>query len=116
MTEEENQRRLAAVRTLERLGYTHNGGEQWRPPFGKPPAWFNAPSVPSASLITPSKEPAGAVAKWIDNPHDIEQAMVEPCSGTHECRCPACRRDERRELLGVLVLVAVGLFLAWAMS
>ena len=25
----------AAYRTLERLGYTFNGGEEWKPPLGK---------------------------------------------------------------------------------
>lgn len=28
---------VAAIRTLERLGYTHSGGELWRPPLGKRP-------------------------------------------------------------------------------
>ncbi len=26
----------AAIKTLKNLGYTHNGGELWRPPIGKP--------------------------------------------------------------------------------
>ena len=25
----------AAVKTLERLGYTYHGGEEWKPPLGK---------------------------------------------------------------------------------
>lgn len=29
---------LAAVRTLEFLGYTYHGGEQWKPPLGNKPA------------------------------------------------------------------------------
>lgn len=33
--------RAAAVRTLERMGYTHTGGELWRPPLGQPPAWVS---------------------------------------------------------------------------
>ncbi|MFL3604255.1 hypothetical protein ACJU4I_10805 [Pseudomonas aeruginosa] len=28
---------LSAVRTLEALGYTYHGGEQWKPPIGKAP-------------------------------------------------------------------------------
>lgn len=31
----ENTKRDAAVRTLEMLGYTHNGGELWAPPIGE---------------------------------------------------------------------------------
>ena len=29
--------KAAAVKTLERKGYTYNGGELWKPPLGKPP-------------------------------------------------------------------------------
>lgn len=29
--------RLAAVRTLQSLGYTYHGGEGWKPPLGPPP-------------------------------------------------------------------------------
>ncbi len=28
--------RIAAMRTLERLGYTYHGGEEWKPPLGEP--------------------------------------------------------------------------------
>jgi hypothetical protein len=34
----------AAERTLERLGYSYQGGELWQPPIGKAPA-FNAPAL-----------------------------------------------------------------------
>jgi len=29
----------SAVRTLERMGYTHEGGELWKPPLGEEPDW-----------------------------------------------------------------------------
>jgi hypothetical protein len=28
---------LAAQKTLERMGYTYHGGEQWKPPLGQAP-------------------------------------------------------------------------------
>lgn len=31
--------RTAAVRTLQHAGYTYAGGQQWKPPLGKPPVW-----------------------------------------------------------------------------
>jgi hypothetical protein len=30
-----NAARIAAVKTLERLGYTYEGGVEWKPPLGK---------------------------------------------------------------------------------
>lgn len=30
----------AAVRTLERLGYTHKGGREWAPPLGARASWY----------------------------------------------------------------------------
>lgn len=35
MTDDSATRATAAVRTLERLGYTHHGGQEWCPPLGK---------------------------------------------------------------------------------
>jgi len=35
-------REAAAISTLERLGYTHDGAELWKPPIGKAPAWATA--------------------------------------------------------------------------
>ncbi|MWN30961.1 MULTISPECIES: hypothetical protein [unclassified Gilliamella] len=32
-----NNSETSAQRTLSRLGYTDNGGEEWTPPLGKPP-------------------------------------------------------------------------------
>lgn len=32
----------AAVNTLESMGYTFEGGEQWKPPIGQPPKWVTA--------------------------------------------------------------------------
>lgn len=34
------ERLVAAARTLDRKGYTHTGGVEWRPPIGPPPAWL----------------------------------------------------------------------------
>lgn len=35
---------IAAIRTLERLGFTYTeGAEQWRPPLGEPPEYINKP-------------------------------------------------------------------------
>lgn len=38
----------AAIETLERLGYTYEGGELWKPPIGKAPA-FAAPDLLDAA-------------------------------------------------------------------
>ena len=35
------QQRSAAIKTLEFLGYTYHGGEQWKPPLGKLPSWLD---------------------------------------------------------------------------
>lgn len=37
MTDLTKLKELAAVRTLEALGYTYHGSEQWKPPIGKAP-------------------------------------------------------------------------------
>lgn len=49
--------RGAAVATLERLGYTYHGGELWKPPLGKRPAWLDAADGEAEYL---SWVPAGA--------------------------------------------------------
>jgi hypothetical protein len=38
----------AAVKTLDRLGYTYHDGEMWKPPLGKAPA-FSAPDLLDAA-------------------------------------------------------------------
>lgn len=35
---------LAAIQTLEMSGYTYHGGELWKPPVGKRPAWLDDPA------------------------------------------------------------------------
>lgn len=38
----------SARRTLHRLQYTFHGGQQWKPPIGKPPAWLaDEPDAPA---------------------------------------------------------------------
>lgn len=32
----------AAVKTLERMGYTYHGAQLWKPPLGNKPAWLDA--------------------------------------------------------------------------
>jgi hypothetical protein len=34
-TDKRNAARIAAVKTLERLGYTYEGGVEWKPPLGQ---------------------------------------------------------------------------------
>lgn len=36
-----SQSQVAAVRTLERLGYAYYGGVEWKPPRGERPAWLD---------------------------------------------------------------------------
>lgn len=33
----------AAIATLEAMGYTHDGGVEWKPPLGKAPLWVTMP-------------------------------------------------------------------------
>lgn len=40
MTNDEYKVAKAAQATLQHLGYTYHGGEQWKPPLGKPPAYL----------------------------------------------------------------------------
>ena len=35
---------IAAIRTLEMSGYTYHGGDLWKPPVGKRPAWLDDPT------------------------------------------------------------------------
>lgn len=43
MSAEHAKRLWAAMDTLEHLGYTYEGGEQWKPPLGKKPEWVDSP-------------------------------------------------------------------------
>lgn len=40
MTNDEYKVAKAAQATLQHLGYTYHGGEKWKPPLGKPPAYL----------------------------------------------------------------------------
>lgn len=40
ITEANDAKLLAALRTVEALGYTYNGAEMWKPPIGKAPAYI----------------------------------------------------------------------------
>lgn len=44
---------LAAVRTLEALGYSYHGADQWKPPLGKAPAYITGetPELPEEARI-----------------------------------------------------------------
>lgn len=55
----------AAIKTLERLGYTYHGGEQWKPPVGRVPEWLDDPIGP-ASLPVRLLEVTQAAFQWID--------------------------------------------------
>jgi hypothetical protein len=57
---------LAAIKTLEHLGYTYHGGELWKPPLGKP-----RPSLPDE--ITDNSESPEYRTGW----NDYRQAMME---------------------------------------
>jgi hypothetical protein len=41
-TDKRNAARIAAVKTLERLGYTYEGGVEWKPPLAKQRDHFDA--------------------------------------------------------------------------
>ncbi len=66
----------AAVRTLQFLGYTYHGGEQWKPPLGKRPAWLDSQPQPQASANKPT-------AEWLHEKHiewireDTEEPFVD---------------------------------------
>lgn len=49
---ERSARKTAAVATLERKGYTWCGGEEWKPPLGKPPAYITDDTVNHPSHYT----------------------------------------------------------------
>lgn len=44
-TVEQVHARNAAVKTLEKLGYTYHGGELWEPPIGEVPSYIKQPQV-----------------------------------------------------------------------
>ncbi len=68
---------IAAITTLEHLGYTHNGGEQWKPPLGKQSsndlelkrlaefAWYN-------KLILDGENPVDCAIREMAEKHDID--------------------------------------------
>lgn len=49
LTHAEYASRISAVRTLENMGYTWNGGELWKPPLGKPPAYITGEPAPGVA-------------------------------------------------------------------
>lgn len=63
-------RERSAVKTLEALGYTYHGGEQWKPPLGKAPDYITAEPLPfdleaakaGAPIMTRDGRPAVFVA------------------------------------------------------
>jgi hypothetical protein len=55
-----NASRLSAVKTLERLGYTFHGGEEWRPPIGSSP-------VPLFTKLDALDEAISALRDHVDN-------------------------------------------------
>ena len=46
----------AAIATLQRLGYTYHGGEQWKPPLGQRPAWLDESPVMRALMMPQFRE------------------------------------------------------------
>jgi hypothetical protein len=58
-------KRDAAVRTLERAGYTHRGGEEWAPPYGLSPATRDAVAEQVTRLET-NAEMLEAYAESLD--------------------------------------------------
>lgn len=72
MVAEKQEGAAQAVATLKRMGYTFHGGEVWRPPLGKRPAWIddpNSPEIPDCShravkdSLTPKQQDARHVAR-----------------------------------------------------
>ncbi|MGU3413752.1 hypothetical protein ACLBW0_08560 [Enterobacteriaceae bacterium C34A] len=66
----------AAVTTLESHGFTWNGGEQWKPPLGLPPAFI---SNDRAELQEYRKAASEAVAwLWSHRKHASEVTLTRP--------------------------------------
>jgi len=57
----------AAVRTLEKLGYTHNGGELWKPPLGAPPELIKEQKTEEPPLCTRCLKPIVGRAYYCGN-------------------------------------------------
>jgi hypothetical protein len=56
-----NDYETSAVRTLLHLGYTFHGGEQWKPPIGKKPSWFDADNAKGQVGLAEQAKPMNAM-------------------------------------------------------
>lgn len=61
----DSKRGLAAIRTLESLGYAWNGGEQWKPPLGEKPKWLE--TEVDYERLDENTKLSELVAIWEDN-------------------------------------------------
>ena len=80
----------AAVRTLARLGYTHEGGQEWKPPLGKSQNW----TLNEADFETANAHAAILAAQERKrlNPYFVEMLMGWPEGWT----LPTVRPDSGR--------------------
>jgi len=58
----------AAIRTLTRLGYTYHGGEQWKPPLGKAPAFASAARASAAQPAVPRAQMTEEIDNVLSDP------------------------------------------------
>jgi hypothetical protein len=65
----EAQPEKAAIKTLEFLGYTYHGGEQWKPPLGKKPKWLEQQP---AAWVGLTDEEKSLFSSWLDHKTDDE--------------------------------------------
>lgn len=83
------QQQEAAVATLEAMGYTYNGGQQWKPPMGEAPDYIKDERRPFALEAAKRGEPLvtrdGRSAKFVAYVPEAEKfsvvAFVEGASG-----------------------------------
>lgn len=66
----------AAIRTLQRLGYTYTGGALWRPPIGSRPAWADAADG-EAEYASWSPIAAAPIAATPDEVIELAQALEQ---------------------------------------
>lgn len=88
----QSEQQTVAIKTLEFLGYTYHGGEQWKPPLGKKPAWLDdpAPAQQGQCLCKDKCLHAGA----IDQCKGLPSVLAAPVQRIPESIiCPFCESE-----------------------
>ena len=109
------------MRTLERLSYTHHGGELWKPPLGDAPAWADSPTETAGGADAARLSMADRlwlVLQQVEDKCDVRLEALEPTHHVWELArvaAAACREDlparprnarEVREFIGVSTAIA----------